>query len=45
MSDKSEEKDTPASRWYGTPPKQCTGKCAIGGPVFYSCLTCGWTED
>jgi len=43
MSD-TEEKPKPYNRWNGNPPEQCIGKCAIGGPVFYSCVSCGWTE-
>jgi hypothetical protein len=30
-----EEKPKPYDRWNGNPPKECIGKCAIGGPVFY----------
>tara|TARA_R110002050_G_scaffold243066_1_gene379418 strand:+ start:34568 stop:34705 length:138 start_codon:yes stop_codon:yes gene_type:complete len=45
MSSQEEPKAKPNDRWYGEAPAQCTGKCAIGGPVFYSCLTCGWQED
>jgi hypothetical protein len=39
-----EEKPKPCDRWNGNPPKECIRKCAIGGPVFYSCMSCGWEE-